>query len=130
MVIKHGRLGNILTALMYKDRLTVHREQEGLNPDGSQSSDILNSFLQNEPCLVHETKKDSPEGKDKDVAKQEVRLIVFCSNKAKILTGDILTLTILDDYGGVQKVIEGYAGQPCYYADHQEIIMFDWKVAQ
>ena len=129
MVIKYGKLGNILTALMYRDRMTVQRFKDGeVNPDGSQSSDLLSSFLQDEPCLVHETKRDSPEGDDKDVARQEVRLMVFCSSKCDIHTGDILTLSILDDDGNVRKVIEGYAGQPTYYPDHLEIWMYDWKV--
>lgn len=129
MVIKYGNLGNILTKLMYKDRMKAERVQTQYNSDGSQSSSGLYSFLQDEPCLVHEVKRDSPEGDVRDVIRQEVRLMVFCSSNCKIIAGDILTLSVIAENGQLHKTIVGYSGQPTFYPDHAEITMYDWKVS-
>ena len=132
MVIKFGNLGNkLLTNLMYKDRLTCHKKESSTtrNPDGSISSKLLHSFLQNEPCLVHETTEDYSKDGNLDVARQEVVVTVYCSNLLDIKRGDFLELSVLNDMQEVTKLIKGYAGQPTQYPDHLEINLYDWKVS-
>lgn len=132
MVIKFGNLGNkLLVNLMYKDKLTRQRTESDntRNPDGSNSSKLLHSFLQNEPCLVHETTEDYSKDDNLDVARQEVVVTVYCSNLLDIVRGDFLELSVLDDTEQVKKVIKGYAGQPTHYPDHLEINLYDWEVS-
>lgn len=131
MVIKFGNLGNLLSNLIYKDRLSCTKKESGntRNPDGSNSSKLLHSFLQNEPCLVHETTEDYSKDGNLDVVRQEVVVTVYCSNLLNITRGDFLELSVLDDNEQVRKVIKGYAAQPVHYPDHLEINLYDWKVS-
>ena len=129
MVIRYGQLGKLLVGLMYKDKLTVDKMETEINPDGSKSSKLLDSFLQNEPCLVVETTKDSSRDDNKDVARQQLTVTVHCASNLDISKGDILTLSVMDDYGNVRKTIKGNAAQPCFYPDHLEIDLYDWKVS-
>lgn len=129
MVIKYGQLSNLLINLMYKDRFTLNKQETELNPDGSKSSKLLDSFLQNEPCLVVETTKDSSRDGNKDVARQQTTIKVHCASNYDISRGDILILSVLDDNGNVRKTIKGPVGQPCYYPDHLEIDLYEWKVS-
>lgn len=129
MVIKYGQLGNLLVNLMYKDRFTLNKQATELNPDGSKSSKLLDSFLQNEPCLVVETTKDSSRDGNKDVTRQQTTVTVHCASNYDISKGDILILSIMDDNGNVRKTIKGSAGQPCFYPDHLEIDLYEWKVS-
>lgn len=129
MVIKYGQLGNLLVNLMYKDRFTLNKQETALNPDGSKSSKLLDSFLQNEPCLVVETTKDSSKDGNKDVTRQQTTVTVHCASDYDISKGDILILSIMDDNSNVRKTIKGSAGQPCFYPDHLEIDLYEWKVS-
>lgn len=129
MVIKYGHLASLLVCLMYKDRFTVNKKETQINPDGSKSSKLLDSFLQNEPCLVVETTKDSSRDGNMDVARQQVTVKVHCASGYDISRGDILILSVLDDQGNIVKTIKGFAAQPCNYADHMEIDLYDWKVS-
>lgn len=129
MVIKYGQLGNLLVNLMYKDRFTLNKQETVLNPDGSKSSKLLDSFLQNEPCLVVETTKDSSRDGNKDVTRQQTTVTVHCASDYDISKGDILILSIMDDNGNVRKTIKGSAGQPCFYPDHLQIDLYEWKVS-
>ena len=130
MVIRYGKLGNLVANLMYKDLMTVTRKgEQERNPDGSMSSKLLDSFLQNEPCLVRETTNDSSRDDNLDVARKEIVVKVYCHNKHQIHKGDILELSVLDDEGLLMKQIKGFAGQPCFYPDHQEIDLYDWTVS-
>lgn len=129
MVIKYGQLGNLLVNLMYKDRFTLNKQETELNPDGSKSSKLLDSFLQNEPCLVVETTKDSSRDGNKDVTRQQTTVTVHCASNYDISKGDILILSIMDDNGNVRKTIKGSAGQPCFYPDHLQIDLYEWKVS-
>lgn len=129
MVIKYGQLGNLLVNLMYKDRFTLNKQETALNPDGSKSSKLLDSFLQNEPCLVVETTKDSSRDGNKDVTRQQTTVTVHCASNYDISKGDILILSIMDDNGNVRKTIKGSAGQPCFYPHHLEIDLYEWKVS-
>lgn len=129
MVIKYGQLGNLLVNLMYKDRFTLNKQATELNPDGSKSSKLLDSFLQNEPCLVVETTKDSSRDGNKDVTRQQTTVTVHCASNYDISKGDILILSIMDDNGNVRKTIKGSAGQPCFYPDHLQIDLYEWKVS-
>ena len=128
-MIRYAQLGTILASLMYKDRLTVNKQTTELTPDGSKSSKLLDSFLQNEPCLVVETTKDSSRDDNKDVARQQVTITVYCASDYDISRGDILILSVMDEYGNVKKTLKGPAAQPCYYPDHLEIELYDWKVS-
>lgn len=130
MVIKYGHLGAIVAALMFKDRMKVERWSDGTNPDGSKGSQVLSSFLENEPCLVNETTKDSPKDDNKDVSKQQTLLSVYCSHKCGVKTGDVLTLSVMDDDGNVMKTIEVASARPTYYPDHMEIHCYEWKVSE
>lgn len=103
--------------------------QSKINPDGSKSSELLDSFLQNEPCLVVETTKDSSQDDNKDVTRQQITVTVYCNSSLEISQGDILVLSVMDDNGNVRKTIKGYAAQPCFYADHLQIDLYDWKVS-
>ena len=114
---------------MYKDKFTLNKQETTINPDGSKSSRLLDSFLQNEPCLVVETTKDSSRDGNKDVARQQTTITVHCSNKYDISKGDILILSIMDDNGNVRKTIKGPAAQPCFYPDHLQIDLYEWKVS-
>lgn len=129
MVIKYGQLGNLLVNLMYKDRFTLNKQEKVLNPDGSKSSKLLDSFLQNEPCLVVETTKDSSRDGNKDVTRQQITVTVHCASNYDISKGDILILSVMDDNGKVIKTIKGSAGQPCFYPDHLQIDLYEWKVS-
>ena len=129
MVIKYGHLGAIVAALMFKDRMKVERWVDGINPDGSKGSQVLSSFLDNEPCLVNETTKDSPKDDNMDVSRQQTLLSVYCSSKCGVINGDVLTLSIMDDDGNVVKTIEVTSARPTYYPDHMEIHCHEWKVS-
>lgn len=131
MVVKIGYLGNLLGSLLYKDRLTRTRvgKDDTRNPDGSMRAKVLDSFLLEEPCLVHETANDSSRDGNLDIAVQEVTITVFCSNSCDIVRGDVLKLSVMDDNGQVRKVITGKAAQPTYYPDHLEIDLYEWKVS-
>lgn len=130
MVIKYGQLGNLLSNLMYKDKMSATRKGSGTrNSDGSNNSDVLDSFLLNQPCLVQETTRDSSKDDNMDVAFQETVVTVFCHNSCPITKGDILTLSIMDDDEQVVKTIEGFAGFPTKYPDHLEINLYEWKVS-
>lgn len=128
-MIKYGNLSNLLVGLMYKDRFTLNKQETVTNSDGSKSSKLLDSFLQNEPCLVVETTKDSSRDGNKDVARQQTTLKIHCASNYDISRGDILILSVMDDAGNVRKKFKGSAGQPCFYPDHLEIDLYDWKVS-
>ena len=131
MVIRYGKLSDLVASMMYKDIMTVKRKGEAQrNPDGSMSSKLLDSFLQNEPCLVRKTTNDSSRDDNLDVARKEIVVRVYCHTKHQILKGDILELSVLDDEGLLMEKIEGHAGQPAWYPDHLEIEIYDWKVSQ
>lgn len=130
MVIKYGHLGGILTALMYKDKMTAERWVEEINSDGSTGSKVLDSFLIDEPCLVNETTKDSPKNDNADVPVQNTLLSVYCSPNCGVQNGDVLTLSVMGDDGNVQKVIEVEATRPCYLPDHMEIRCYELKVSR
>lgn len=131
MVIKYGGLGALLASLMYKDTLEAFGEADKRrrNPDGSQSSALLNSFLKDEPCLVQETTQDSSRDGNMDVARQETVVTVFCRQDCGIKKGNVLILSITDDNGQVIKKIEGHAAEPTFFPDHLEINLYDWKVS-
>lgn len=126
--MKYGYLGNLLSSIMFKDKFTAMRCSTGINPDGSISSKVLDSFLVDEPCLVYPLTKDSSRDKNKDVAEEKQSFTLFYGNHCGIKKGDVLILTILDDFGNEQKVIEGFAGAPCPYPDHTEVDVYNWKV--
>lgn len=129
MVIKYGMLGNLLANFMYKDKLTAIRGKQTRNPDGSMGSEFLDSFLQDEPCLVQETVNDSSRDDNLDVARQELTVTIYCGTNCNILRGDVLKLSVMDDNNNVKKVIVGNAGQPSYFPDHLEIDLYDWRVS-
>jgi len=129
MVIKYGKIGNILSTIAFKDRMDVIRKQEIVNPDGSLGSQVLDSFLVNEPCLVNETTKDSPKDRTLDVTRQQTLLSVYCSPRSGIRMGDVLSISVLDDDGSVLKKIEAVCNNPTFYPDHMEIRLMDWKVS-
>lgn len=128
MVIRFGALSFILNSLMYKDLLTAQRGEGEKNSDGSEGSGVLNSFLENEPCLVHETSSDSSKDDNRDVAYQQTSVVIFCSINTCILKGDFLILSVRDENGKVVKTIKGYAGSPNYHQDHLEIKLYEWSV--
>lgn len=130
MVIKYGKLGNILTALVFKDRMTIERWEDKINPDGSHGSQVLNSFLVDEPCLVNETTKDSPKDFTPDVTRQQTLISVYCPPHCGVKIGDILKLKVLDDNGNILKEIVGHTNNPTLYPDHMEIRLMDWKVSE
>ena len=127
-MIKYGSLGGLLVNLMYKDKLTASRKETVRNSDGSKDSKLLDSFLQNEPCLVCETTKDSSRNDNLDVAHQELTVTVYCSSKLDIKQGDVLELSVMDDYSNVRKTIKGFAAQPTFFSDHLQIDLYDWSV--
>ena len=127
-MIKYGNLGGLLVNLMYKDKLTASRKETQRNSDGSMGSKVLDSFLHDEPCLVHETTKDSSRNGNLDVTHQELTVTVHCSSKLEIRQGDALKLSVMDDFGNIRKTIKGFAGQPSFYPDHMEIDLYDWSV--
>jgi len=129
MVIRYGQLGNVLMGLMYKDRLTSYRSSTTINSDGSKGSKFFGSFLLNEPCLVHETSKDSSKDGNMDVSREETTVTIHCSPDCDIVKGDILVLSIMNDVDTVVKTIKGFASQPCPYPDHLEIDLYDWEVS-
>lgn len=130
MVIQYGKLGAILVALMYKDRMKVERWKDTTNPDGSKGTEVLDSFLVDVPCLVNETRKDSPKDDNLDVSRQDILLSVYCPTDSGVTVGDVLTLSIMGDDGKVLNVIETVATAPSYYPDHMEIRCFEWKVSK
>lgn len=128
MVVRFNTLSYILSGLLYKDRLTAQRGEGEKNSDGSEGSGVLNSFLENEPCLVHETSSDSSKDGNKDVAYKEISVVVFCSANTGIKKGDFLILSVTNIDGEVVKTIKGFAGSPTYYQDHIEIKLHEWSV--
>lgn len=128
-MIMYGQLGNLLASLMYKDKMTVHKTESVKNPDGSKSSKFLDSFLLDEPCLVVETTKDSSKDDNRDVTRQQITVTAYCKSNLNISQGDILVLSVMDDSGNVRKTIKGTAAQPCFYPDHLQIELYDWKVS-
>ena len=127
-MIKYGNLGGLLVGLMYKDRLNATKKTTVINSDGSKDSKLLDSFLQNEPCLVCETTKDSSRNDNLDVAYQELTVSVYCSSELDIQQGDVLELSVMDDFGNVRKTIKGFAAQPTFFSDHLQIDLYDWSV--
>lgn len=130
MVIRISSLSNILSALMYKDKLSSTRKVTQKQEDGSKGSLFLDSFLNDEPCLVHQTSGDYSQNSRKDVARKESNVRIFCSNKLDIIKGDYLILSIMSDDNTVEKTIKGFAAQPNYFADHLEIDLHDWSVGE
>ncbi len=130
MVVKYGKLGNLLTSLVYKDRMKIERWKTEINPDGSEGSQVLDSFLIDEPCLVNETTKDSPKDDNLDVIQQKTLISVYCSPTCGVSVGDVLTLSVLDDNKNVQKEIVAVCNSPTYYPDHMELRLLDWKVSK
>lgn len=130
MVIKIGKFGKFLKSFVYKDRLNAIKtnDNEVRNPDGSIGSELLDSFLQNEPCLVYKKAKDASRDDNLDVSSQEITVTVFCSSHCAIERGDILELSVLDDDGQVKEIIKGKAGHPAFFPDHLEIDLYQWKV--
>ena len=127
-MINFSGLAALLTGLMYKDKLTTRRKTTVINPDGSKGSAVLNSFLEDEPCLVHERTSDSSKDDSKDVAPSEISVIVFCPPHLDITKGDFLELSVFGENGKLKKIIKGFAGYPNYHQDHLEISVYEWKV--
>ena len=127
-MINFSGLAFLLTGLMYKDRMKTKRQTTVKNPDGSKGSPVLDSFLADEPCLVHERTSDSSKDDSKDVAPREISVIVFCPPHLDIVKGDFLELSVLDAVGNLKKVIKGFAGSPNFHQDHLEIKLSEWSV--
>lgn len=130
MVIRINPLSTILAGLMYKDRLSSTRGVTQKQEDGSKGSLFLDSFLSDEPCLVHQTSGDYSQSGRKDVSRKEMTVRVFCSCDLDIIKGDYLTLYIMGDNNEVKKVVNGFAAQPNYFSDHLEIDLYDWSVGK
>lgn len=130
MVIRFGALSKVLSSLMYKDRLSSRRKIKEKQEDGSTGSLFLDSFLNDEPCLVHQTSGDYSQNSRKDVARKEMTVRIFCSNKLDIIKGDELILSIMSEDNKVAKKVTGFAAEPTYFNDHLEIDLYDWSVGE
>lgn len=130
MVIRFGALSKVLSGLMYKDRLSSRRKIKEKQEDGSIGSLFLDSFLSDEPCLVHQTSGDYSQNSRKDVARKEMTVRIFCSNELDIIKGDELILSIMSEDNKVAKKVTGFAAEPTYFNDHLEIDLYDWSVGE
>ena len=130
MVIRFGALSKVLSSLMYKDRLSSRRKIKEKQEDGSTGSLFLDSFLNDEPCLVHQTSGDYSQNIRKDVARKEMTVRIFCSNELDIIKGDELILSIMSEDNKVAKKVTGFAAEPTYFNDHLEIDLYDWSVGE
>ena len=130
MVIHFGALSKVLSSLMYKDRLSSRRKIKEKQEDGSTGSLFLDSFLNDEPCLVHQTSGDYSQNSRKDVARKEMTVRIFCSNELDIIKGDELILSIMSEDNKVAKKVTGFAAEPTYFNDHLEIDLYDWSVGE
>lgn len=130
MVIRFGALSKVLSSLMYKDRLSSRRKIKEKQEDGSTGSLFLDSFLNDEPCLVHQTSGDYSQNSRKDVARKEMTVRIFCSNELDIIKGDELILSIMSEDNKVAKKVTGFAAEPTYFNDHLEIDLYDWSVGE
>lgn len=130
MVIRFGALSKVLSSLMYKDRLSSRRKIKEKQEDGSTGSLFLDSFLNDEPCLVHQTSGDYSQNSRKDVARKEMTVRIFCSNELDIIKGDELILSIMSEDNKVTKKVTGFAAEPTYFNDHLEIDLYDWSVGE
>lgn len=110
-----------LYAMLYDDRMDIHRTQEEENEDCT--ADTLYKpvpVYKNVKCRLSFESDDT--GVDSEVDRVPVRYIpkLFCGPDVDLQAGDYVIIRRYTDSGVIRKVYEGVVSEPSWYTTHQE----------